>query len=120
MNSFSHGFIFLLGLCWLLCEVCVGASAGLWAPVWFYLVGLIVMFSVMGCWPMSEKGLDIAGAAFAVLIAVGIVSYGFQAFSEGALVGGIVRVIGALFMAHLAVSGLVGQLRVAEKSAEEH
>lgn len=78
MNSLSHGFLFLVGLSWLLCEVCVGAGAGYWTPVWLFLAGFTVMFAIMGCLPVSEKAINTAGPIFTILIGAGIAYYGIE------------------------------------------
>ena len=52
MNSLSLGFLYVVGVTWLLCEVCVTASGGNWTPLWLYLVGFTVMFAVLGCLPL--------------------------------------------------------------------
>lgn len=105
MNSLSHGFLFLCGLSWLLCEVCVSASAGFWTPVWLYLAGFTVMFTIMGCLPVSEKTINLAGPIFTILIGVGIGIYGIEAFG-GSFLGALLRVIGAGVLIFLALISL--------------
>jgi len=103
MNSLSHGFFFLVGLTWLLCEVCVGAGAGYWTPVWLYLAGFCVMFAIMGCLPLSEKAINTAGPVFTILIGAGIFYYGILATDSG-FVGAALRMAGG--GALLALGGL--------------
>lgn len=105
MNSLSHGFLFLCGLSWLLCEVCVSASAGFWNPLWLYLLGFVVMFAIMGCLPVSEKTINLAGPIFTILIGVGIGIYGIEAFG-GSLVGALLRLAGAGVLVFLALISL--------------
>lgn len=68
MNSLSNGFFFLIGLSWLLCETCLMASDGNWTPLALYLAGFAVMFAVLGCWPLSDKAVNTAGAITAVIL----------------------------------------------------
>lgn len=119
MNSFSHGFLFICGLCWLLCEVCVGASAGQWTPLWIFTAGLIIMFSFMGCWPASDRTINLVGPVFTILIAFGIGSYGFHSLGDGFVTGGVIRLLGALVLTSLAVISLLGQFQ-GEEEANGH
>jgi hypothetical protein len=104
MNSLSLGFLYVIGVTWLLCEVCVSASGGNWTPLWLYLVGFTVMFAVLGCLPLSTRAIEIAGPIFAILIGVGILAYGFSAFGSG-FTGGFIRTIGGLALVTLGVIG---------------
>lgn len=104
MNSLSLGFFYIIGVSWLLCEVCVSASGGNWTPLWFYLVGFIVMFAVLGCLPLSAKAIETAGPIFAILIGVGILAYGLGAFGGGFL-GGALRSVGGLALITFGVIG---------------
>lgn len=115
MNSLSHGFLFLSGLTWLLCEVCFDAGAGYWTPVWLFLLGFTVMFAVMGCLPLSEKTINLAGPIFTILIGAGIVLYGFAAFKAGFL-GAALRLLGGGVLILLAVFSLLGR----EKEGAAH
>jgi hypothetical protein len=104
MNSLSLGFLYVIGVTWLLCEVCVSASGGNWTPLWLYLIGFIVMFAVLGCLPLSTKAVEIAGPIFAILIGVSILAYGFGAFGSG-FMGGAIRSVGGLALVALGVIG---------------
>lgn len=115
MNSLSHGFLFLVGLSWLLCEVCVGAGAGYWTPVWLYLAGFIVMFTIMGCLPVSEKTINFAGPVFTILIGAGIAYYGIEAFGSGFL-GAALRLAGAAMLIVLGVISFAGREKAAAHS----
>jgi len=108
MNTLSHGFLFLVGLTWLLCEVCVGAGAGYWTPVWLFLGGFVVMFAIMGCLPVSEKTINTAGPIFTILIGAGIAFYGFEAFGSGVL-GGVLRLFGAAALILFGVINLMAR-----------
>ncbi len=112
MNSLSHGFFFLVGLAWLLCEVCVGASAGYWTPVWLYLAGFVVMFALMGCLPLSEKSINTAGPIFTILIGAGIVYYGIEAIGSGFL-GVALRLVGGVALLALGGLSLLGREKAA-------
>ena len=127
MNSLSHGFLFLVGLSWLLCEACVSASAGYWTPVWLFLAGFIVMFAIMGCLPVSEKTINTAGPIFTALIGVGIACYGVDSFGEGVkslfkgdltstFVGGFLQIFGGATMIVLAAISFLSR----EKAAAHH
>lgn len=104
MNSLSLGFLYVVGVTWLLCEVCVSASGGNWTPLWFYLIGFTIMFAVLGCLPLSTRAIEIAGPIFAILIGVGILAYGFGAFGSG-FVSVAIRLIGGLALVALGVIG---------------
>ncbi len=108
MNTLSHGFLFLCGLAWLLGEVCVSAGAGFWTPVWLYLIGFIVMFSIMGCLSLSERAINTAGPIFAAIVGGAIVLYGFGAFGSS-VSGGLVRLVGGGSLVFLAVVSFLGR-----------
>jgi len=107
MNSLSHGFFFLVGLSWLLCEVCVGAGAGYWTPVWIFLAGFCVMFAIMGCLPLSDKTINTAGPVFTLLIGAGIVFYGIEAALSSSILGAVLRFIGGVPLVVLGLFGLL-------------
>ena len=113
MNTLSHGFLFLVGLTWLLCEVCVGAGAGYWTPVWLFLGGFVVMFAIMGCLPLSDKTINTAGPIFTLIIAAGIVFYGIEAFSNGGILGGVLRLLGGAALALMGVLNLLSRDKAA-------
>lgn len=115
MNTLSHGFFFLCGLSWLLGEVCISASGGFWTPLWLYLLGFTVMFTVMGCLPLSEKTINTAGPIFAILLGASIALYGIAAF-PGSPMGAILRLVGA---AGFVIMGLVN-LMAAKKESHAH
>lgn len=104
MNSLSLGFLYLIGVAWLLCEVCVSASGGNWTPLWLYLIGFIVMFAILGCLPLKTRTVEIAGPIFSIIIGVSILAYGFGAFESG-FMGGAIRVVGGLALVALGVIG---------------
>ncbi len=108
MKSLSHGFLYLIGLSWLLCEVCLSASGGNWTPLWIYLAGFVVMFAVLGCLPISARAVDTAGPVFSLLIGAGLLIYGFDAFGSG-LLGGILRSLGGIALVALGVFSYSGR-----------
>ena len=112
MNSLSHGFFFLAGLSWLLCEVCADAGAGFWTPLWLFLVGFVVMFAIMGCLPVSENTINTAGPVFTLIIAAGIAFYGVESFS-GSILGAVLRLLGAVVIAVMGVISLLGREKAA-------
>ena len=112
MNSLSLGFLYLFGLSWLLCEVCVSASGGNWTPLWLYLIGFTVMFAILGCLPLSTKAIETAGPIFALLIGGWILLYAFGSFDKG--------VAGVAFRLLLGVGMVVlGVLGYATRRSEE-
>jgi len=100
----SHGFVYLSGLSWLLCEVCISASQGFWLPVILFLVGFIVMFAILGCLPLSDRTIDRMGPIFTAIIAAGILYYGVTTFSQS-IVGAVLRILGALLVLGVAAGG---------------
>ena len=104
MHSLSLGFLYIIGLSWLLCEVCVSASGGNWTPLWLYLIGFVVMFAILGCLPLSTRVVETAGPIFAILIGVSLMLYGLGAFSYG-FTGGALRCLGGVAMIGLGVLG---------------
>ncbi len=102
MNSLSLGFIYVCGLSWLLCEVCVSASNGNWTPLLLFTLFFIVMFSVLGCVKISDRAVELSGPVFSILIGLGILMYALASFGDSTL-GGILRIVGAAFMIVLGV-----------------
>tara|TARA_R110000850_G_scaffold273357_3_gene409644 strand:+ start:225 stop:572 length:348 start_codon:yes stop_codon:yes gene_type:complete len=108
MNSLTLGFLYVCGFSWLFCEVCVSASNGSSMPLVLFVLGFIVMFSVLGCIRLSDKVVNVAGPIFSILIGLGIVAYGFGAFGISGL-GAALRIIGGILMIALGgVAFLVG------------
>lgn len=108
MNSLSLGFFYIIGVSWLLCEVCVSASGGNWTPVTLYLIGFTVMFAVLGCLPISNRAIETAGPIFAIIIGASLILYGFGAFSSG-FTGGALRCLGGAAMVALGVLGFASR-----------
>jgi|SRR5690606_28574726 hypothetical protein len=115
MNSLSHGFLFLCGLAWLLGEVCVSAGDGFWGPLWLYLLGLTVMFSLMGCVKVSDKTINAAGPVFTGIMGASIILYAFGAFSDSAL-GGLFRLVLGTALLYLAFNSFLSR----EKGEHAH
>lgn len=84
MSSLSNGFFFVSALSWLLCEVCVSASLGNHLPLAVFTVGLVVMFSILGCIRVSNETVEMSGPIFTILIGAGILLYGFGSFTASA------------------------------------
>ncbi len=114
MNSLSHGFIFITGLTWLLCEVCLSASGGDWTPLWIFLAGFVIMFAILGCLPLSTRAIETAGPVFSLIIGAGLLIYGVDSFGAG-LLGGVIRTIGGLFLVALGIFSFA-----ARKSSAAH
>ncbi|MEM7699979.1 MAG: hypothetical protein AAF236_16410 [Verrucomicrobiota bacterium] len=66
MNSMSMGFVFVCGVSWLLCEACNFAGQGNWWPFWAYIAYFTLLFSIMGCIPLSDTAINLWGAIFSV------------------------------------------------------
>lgn len=114
MNSLSNGFLYIIGLSWLLCEVCLSASGGNWTPLWVYLAGFVLMFAILGCLPISARAVDALGPVFAILIGAGLLTYGVDAFGAS-LLGGVLRSVGGVALVALGVFSYAGR-----KSTEAH
>lgn len=114
MNSLPLGFLYLIGLSWLLSEVCVSAAGGNWTPLWLFLAFFIVVFAVVGCLPLKDKLLNRAGAVSAIVIGLWIVLYGFGAF-DSSILGALVRIVGG---ASVAAVGVLGFLADREEEAQ--
>lgn len=102
MNSLTLGFVYVTGLSWLLCEVCLSAANGNWTPLTIFTIGFAVMFAILGCLRLSHRTVEMAGPIFSILIGLGILVYGFGAFGTSFL-GGVIRLLGAAFMVVLGV-----------------
>ena len=116
MNSLTLGFVYVTGVSWLLCEVCITASNGNWTPLILYAIGFTVMFAVLGCVRLSDRAVEMAGPLFSVLIGLGILVYAFGAFGDSVL-GGALRLVGAAFMI---VLGAIGFSAVKGESEGAH
>lgn len=116
MNSLSHGFLFLVGLSWLLVDVCLSASNGNWTPLWLFLAGFCIMFSIMGCLPLSTKTINKAGPIFTILIGLGLLGYAIGALGEG-FSGFFFRFVGG---AVIAVLGVISFLSAKSDEGEAH
>lgn len=113
MHSLSLGFCYITGLSWLLSEVCVSASHGNWTPLWLFLIFFVLMFSILGCLPLSNKAIDRAGPVFSILIGLGIIAYALAAFGSG-FFDVTLRLFGGGFMIGL---GLLGFAHPTEEEA---
>jgi len=116
MNSLSNGFFFIVALSWLLCEVCVSASAGNHLPLAIFAVGLIVMFSILGCIRVSNETLEKAGPIFTLLLGGGILLYGLGSF-DASVVGALLRVLGGLVVIGFGVITLLAARDSSKDSA---
>ncbi|MAS91653.1 MAG: hypothetical protein CMO55_00530 [Verrucomicrobiales bacterium] len=117
MNSLSHGFLFLVGLSWLLGETCLSASNGNWTPLWLYLAGFTVMFSIMGCLPLSTKTINKAGPIFTIIMGLAIVGYSLGPLSAKMVGGFLLRVIGG---GALVVLGVLSFLSAKDEKEAHH
>lgn len=106
MNSLPLGFLYLIGLGWLLSEVCISAAGGNWTPLWLFLAFFTVVFAVVGCLPLKNKALNRAGAVSAIIIGLWIVLYGFGAF-DSSILGALVRIVGGAAVAAIGALGFL-------------
>ncbi|MEC8825610.1 MAG: hypothetical protein VXX36_07460 [Verrucomicrobiota bacterium] len=116
MNSLTLGFVYVCGFSWLLCEVCVSASNGLWMPIGLFVVFFTVMFSVLGCIKLSDKAVNASGSIFAILIGASIAAYGLASFGASA-VGAILRLAGGAMLMGLGGMGMAILLKQSKSEA---
>jgi len=110
MNSLTLGFFYLVGLTWGLCEVCIIASNGNWTPLTLFLIGFTLVFAIVGCWPMTDKSVNLFGSVFAIILGVALVMIAFSGFFgvEGGLpLGAVVKTILAFIFLGWGVLSLV-------------
>ena len=65
------------------------------------------MFSVMGCWPMTDSKINKAGPIFTIIIGAGIVGYAISSL-DASILGALVRFIGGGAMVALGVISFLG------------
>ena len=71
MNSLTLGFFYTVGLAWLMIEASLMAGTyGSWGPFWLFLGGFAVMFSLLGCLPLSDKAVNKVGSVFAIIVGI--------------------------------------------------
>ncbi|MEM9016228.1 MAG: hypothetical protein AAGC68_04390 [Verrucomicrobiota bacterium] len=115
MNSLSLGFLYVCGLSWLLCEVCVAASDGNSMPLLLFVIGFTVMFAILGCLKISDRAVELAGPVFAILIGLSIALFGFGSIGES-VIGGVIRIAGG---AGMIVFGVIS-MGFAKKESTSH
>lgn len=108
MNSLPLGFLYLIGLGWLLAEVCVSASAGNWTPLWLFLAFFVAVFATVGCLPLKDKSVNRAGAVSALVIGLWIVLYGLGSF-DSSIPGAFARIVGGLAVAAMGALGFLAE-----------
>ncbi len=121
MNSLTLGFFYLVGLVWGLSETCMIASNGNWTPLIIFLLGFVLLFAIVGCWPLPDEKVNFLGSIFAVILGLGLLMIAvgsFFAVPEGAGVGGpiIKTLIAALFV----VFGLISFVNCKSSGSEQH
>ncbi len=119
MNTLSNGFLFVCGLSWLLCEVCVSASGGSYLPLILYSIGFVVMFAILGCIPLPHSAIEKAGPVFAILIGAGILLYGFGSFGAS-FAGAFFRLLGGAVMIAFGVLAILEQGESSGEEASSH
>lgn len=108
MNSLTLGFLYVVGISWALSETCVMAANGAWTPLIVFLVLFLLMFSVLGCAPVSDRTAEVWGGVFALGLAALLVWMAFSTITTGAMVLGIVK---AVFAIAFVIAGLVSLLQ---------
>ncbi|MDF1815926.1 MAG: hypothetical protein P1V20_27245 [Verrucomicrobiales bacterium] len=116
MNSLTLGFLYVLGISWALAETCIIASNGNWTPLIIFLIGFILMFSILGCAKISDAAVERWGGIFAMLLAVGLVFLTFSTAMTGA-VG--LAVIKGIFALGFVVVGLVAMIPSAKGAHQD-
>ena len=115
MNSLTLGFFYMLGLCWLMVETCLMAGNGSWGPFWIFLAGFAVMFSLLGCWPLSDKAVNKIGAVIAIIVGIALLT--ISLFGDG---GGLLIALKAVIAAVYIVFGFVSLSGGRDQSKAAH
>lgn len=95
MNSLSNGFLYVVGFGWALTECCLLAVAGNPTPILLFLLVFVLAFAILGCVPLSDRAVNLAGAATAALLALSLVLFSFGTLFGGAPVFGILKLLGS-------------------------
>ncbi len=85
MKSLTLGFFYIAGISWALAEACIIAANGDWTPLIIFLAAFVLMFSTLGCVPLSNQKVDFLGGIFAILLALGLVFFTFHTAMTGAI-----------------------------------
>ena len=97
MNSLTLGFFYVVGLSWLFLETSLMAGNGSWGPFWLFILGFSVMFSLLGCLPLSDKAVNKIGSIFAII--VGLILLFISLFGDaGGLVNGIKAAVAFVYV----------------------
>ncbi len=105
MNSLSLGFFYVVGFSWILCETSVSAASGNWGPLVLFTIGFILMFSILGCLPISNRAVGLAGPVFGILTGLGIIAYAGVYYDGGIGASEILRVLGGGLVVAVSVIG---------------
>ncbi len=97
MNSLTLGFFYVVGLSWLMVETSLMAGDGSWGPFWLFLAGFAVMFSVLGCLPLSDKAVNKVGSVFAIIVGVALLVISLTGDS-GVLLNSLKAVFAAVYV----------------------
>ncbi len=73
------------------------AGNGSWGPFWLFWAGFAVLFSTVGCWPMSDKAITTVGNVFLLIISVALLAISLASFSNGFAVG-FLKLIGSILL----------------------
>ena len=117
MNSLTLGFLYVVGISWGLSETCVMAANGSWTPLVVFLVIFLLMFSVLGCAPVSDRAVEVWGGIFALALAALLVWMALATIATGATGLGIVKIV---FAAAFVIGGLVSLLQSLGSKSSSH
>lgn len=97
MNSLTLGFFYIVGLSWLMVETSLMAGDGSWGPFWLFLAGFAVMFSLLGCLPLSDSAVNKVGAVFAIIVGAALLLISLTGDS-GVLFNSLKSVFAAVYL----------------------
>ena len=116
MNSLVLGFVYLAGMAWALCEVCLIAGTGNWLPLSLFLILFFVAFAIMGCLDVSDGFMNLFGSISAIILGFSLLFFAFPAFRIGPGVG-FLKLMGALIFV---VGGFITLLPKGGSGSHEH
>jgi len=107
MNSLTNGFLFVTALSWVLVEAAIIASIGNWWPLGLFAVGFGLMFAILGCLPVSDRFVNVAGSAFAALLGLSLLYFSVTGFVATGFLIGFLKVLASLaFLGFAALTAL--------------
>lgn len=117
MNSLTVGFIYALGLGWVLAEAASAASYGNSIPLYLTSLVITVFFVLLGCLPFSDEKTGKIGAAFAMILGLGMLYFAITSimhvevatFPSPSISVAVVKTLAALFFLGGGVLAVVGR-----------